>query len=210
MKILWLADYPLSRRPRKGPPPWVAALARVLRRNPHVALTVLGWSAELEEPLEEFDNDGIHFVCMRAPSVRNDIRSQYQTRIRHTAGYLRRHYQLYDFLRLRGPHLHFQAAPGLSGPLLLSLPELLAQCVPVLPGALSWGRLLRALARHYDLHYRPRLPGLPGAVAPAWLPLVPPSRTPHHPAGPAPTPPVELRATLAQVLRHIETRVRPN
>ena len=217
MNILWLADYPLPRRLCAAAPAWVAALARVLHRHPHVALTVLGWSTGLQAPLEELDHDGIHFVQLRAPSVRHDIRSQYQTRIRRVAGYLRRHYQHYDWLRLRGPQqLHFQAAPGLPGPLLLSLPELLAQCVPVRPGALSWRRLLCALAHHYDLHPQPRLPLLPGRRhstnpgIPAWPPPPPGGRVPPHAASPARTRAVELRATLAQVLRHAETRVRAN
>lgn len=171
MKILWLAAYPSPRITREHPVPWIVALAKLLGRDPRVQLTILSWSSDIEKPVEEFDHDGIHFIYLRSPTVRNDILSLYQTRIRRTASYLRRHCHRYDLLHLHGSELQFQvAAAGLPLPLLLSVQGLISECVKVLPGGVSWRRLLWALARFYEPKYLPRLPTLAG---PALLPAVP-------------------------------------
>jgi hypothetical protein len=170
MKILWLAAYPSPRITREHPVPWIVALAKLLSRDSRVQLTILSWSSDIEKPVEEFDHDGIHFIYLRSPTVRNDILSLYQTRIRRTASYLRRHCHRYDLIHLHGSELQFQvAAAGLPVPL-LSVQGLISECVKVLPGGLSWRRLLWSLARYYELKYLPRIPRLAG---PALLPATP-------------------------------------
>jgi glycosyltransferase involved in cell wall biosynthesis len=159
MKILWLAAYPSPRITREHPVPWIVALAKLLSRDSRVQLTILSWSSDIEKAVEEFDHDGIHFIYLRSPTVRNDILSLYQTRIRRTASYLRRHCHRYDLIHLHGSELQFQvAAAGLPVPLLLSVQGLISECVKVLPGGLSWRRLLWSLARYYELKYLPRIP----------------------------------------------------
>ena len=159
MKILWLAAYPSPLITREHPVPWVVTLAGLVSQHPQVELTILSWSADLAAATEEFNHQGIHFIYLRTPSVRFDILSLYQTRIRRTAEYLRRHGHRYDLIHLHGSELQFPAATaGLAVPLLLSVQGLISECVKVLPSGFSWRRLLWSLASFYERKYLPQVP----------------------------------------------------
>ena len=159
MKILWLAAYPSPRITREHPVPWVVTLARLVSQHPAVELTILSCNSGLQQPIEEFDHEGIHFIYLRTPAFRFDILSLYQTRIRRTAAYLHQHAHRYDLLHLHGSELQFPAATaGLAVPVLLSVQGLISECVKVLPGAFSWRRLLWNLAGYYERKYLPQVP----------------------------------------------------
>ncbi|MBF9236257.1 glycosyltransferase [Hymenobacter sp. BT683] len=159
MKILWLAAYPSPHITREHPVPWVVTLARLVSQHPTVELTILSWNWDLKHPVEEFNHQGIHFIYLRTPLSRFDILTLYQTRIRRTAAYLRRHCHRYDLIHLHGSELQFQAATaGLPVPVLLSVQGLVSECVKVLPGVFSWRRLLWNLAGYYERKYLPQVP----------------------------------------------------
>ncbi|WP_035563520.1 glycosyltransferase family 4 protein [Hymenobacter sp. IS2118] len=159
MKILWLAAYPSPRITREHPVPWIVTLADLLSRYPRVQLTILSWNPNQEQPVEELDNQGIHFIYLRTPTFRQDLLTLYRQRIAITASYLRQHAHHYDLLHLHGSELQFPAAAaGLDTPLLLSVQGLVSECVKWVPGLVSWRKVQWLLGGYYERKYLPLIP----------------------------------------------------
>lgn len=158
LSVLWLAPYPHPHDTHAHPVPWVVALAAHLARQPGLALTVLHWRPGAPQPVEEFEREGIRFVYLRTPSVRLDILTLYQWRIRLVRKYLRKHGGRYDLLHLHGSELQLPAiTAGLQLPQVLSVQGLVSQYPPFVPGRLSWLKVLWTLAGAYERRYLPAI-----------------------------------------------------
>lgn len=155
MKVLWLAPFP-HRSYAGHPAPWLTTLARALSRQPGFDLTVLNWEPALTQPVEEYEQDGIHFVYLKTPTTRQDLLSLYRQRIALTADYLRRYHRQYDVIHVHGSELQYQAAvAGLDRPVLLSVQGIISECLRVLPETLSLRRVFWTLASYYERKYVP-------------------------------------------------------
>lgn len=158
MKLLWLAPWPHPLDVDAHPVPWVGALADLLRQQPGVELTVLHWTAKIENSVEEFTRAGIRFIYLRVPSVRIDILTLYQRRIALVRAYLRRHARHYDLLHLHGSELQLPAmTAGLPLPQLLTVQGLVSQYPPYVPQTMSWLKVLWTLAGYYEQRYLPAI-----------------------------------------------------
>ena len=156
MKILWLAPYPHPLEPAAHPVPWVGTLAALLRQQPGVELTILNWTHRIEAAVDEFDRDGMHFIYLKVPTVRVDILTLYQRRIRLVRDYLRQHYQQYDVLHLHGSELQLPAmTAGLPAPKVLSVQGIVSEYARVVPKPFSMLKFLWTLAGYYEKKYLP-------------------------------------------------------
>jgi len=156
MKILWLAPYPHPLEPAAHPVPWVGTLAELLRRQPGVELTILNWTHRIKTPVDEFDRDGIHFIYLKVPTVRIDILTLYQLRIRIVRKYLRQHYPKYDVLHLHGSELQLPAmTAGLNAPQVLSVQGIVSEYAKVVPKRFSMLKFLWSMAGFYEKRYLP-------------------------------------------------------
>jgi glycosyltransferase involved in cell wall biosynthesis len=156
MKILWLAPYPHPLDTSAHPVPWVGTLANLLRREPSIELTILNWTPKLTSPIDEFDQDGIHFIYLKVPSVRLDILTLYQRRIAIVREYLRNHYEEYDLLHLHGSELQLPAmTAGLPIPMLLSVQGIVSEYAKVVPETFSMLKFLWTMAGYYERQYLP-------------------------------------------------------
>ena len=156
MKILWLAPYPHPLDAQAHPVPWVGALAEQLRWQPGLELTILHWTSKIRTATDEFERNGIRFVYLRVPSVRVDILTLYQRRIRLVRAWLRQHAARYDLLHLHGSELQLPAiTAGLPRPQLLSVQGLVSQYPPFVPSWRSWLKVLWTMAGYYERRYLP-------------------------------------------------------
>ena len=158
MKILWLAPYPHPLDAQAHPVPWVGALADLLKQQPGVELTVLNWTHRLATPVDKFEHDGIRFIYLKTPSVRNDILTFYRWRIALVKKYLQAHYHEYDLLHLHGSELQLPAMTAcLPVPQLLTVQGLVSQYPRFVPGLVSWLKVLWTLAGLYERRYLPAI-----------------------------------------------------
>ena len=156
LKILWLAPFPHPLETGGHPVPWVGTLANLLKERPEVELTVLNWSHCMTDSVDEFDADGIHFIYLKAPSVREDILTLYQWRIRLVRRYLRQHAHRYDLLHLHGSELQLPAmTAGLRVPVLLSVQGIVSEYAKVVPDTFSILKGLWTMAGLYERWYLP-------------------------------------------------------
>ena len=158
MKVLWLAPYPHPLEPSPHPVPWVGALADRLKQVPGLELTVFNWTHRIEGPVEEFDRDGIHFIYLKAPTVRRDILSLYLVRIGRVRRWLRAHAHHYDLLHLHGSELQLPAmTAGLVVPQLLSVQGIVSEYARKVPKTFSMLKFLWTLAGFYEVKYLPKI-----------------------------------------------------
>lgn len=158
LKVLWLAPYPHPLDPDAHPVPWVGALAELLKQRPEVELTILHWTSRIAAPAEEFARDGIHFIYLRTPTVRHDILTLYQRRIRLVRRYLRAHCHRYDLLHLHGSELQLPAmTAGLPVPQVLAVQGLVSQYPRFVPDPFSILKGLWTLAGYYERRYLPAI-----------------------------------------------------
>ncbi|TGE14039.1 glycosyltransferase family 4 protein [Hymenobacter elongatus] len=156
MKVLWLAAFPAPHEAHPAPVPWIFTLAELVSRHPEVELTILNFAEDITVPVDEFDNNGIHFIYLRVPRRRHDILSLYQWRIAIMAKYLRQHYHHYDLIHLHGSELQYQvASAGLDIPQLLSVQGLVSEYAKVVPNPVSKLKFLWMLAGYYECKYMP-------------------------------------------------------
>ncbi|OGX90308.1 glycosyltransferase [Hymenobacter coccineus] len=156
LKVLWLAPFPHPLETGGHPVPWVGTLANLLKKRPEVELTVLNWSHRIADPVDEFDADGIHFIYLKTPPVREDILTLYQRRIRLVRRYLRQHAHRYDLLHLHGSELQLPAmTAGLRVPTLLSVQGIVSEYAKVVPDSLSILKALWTMAGLYERWYLP-------------------------------------------------------
>ncbi|AMJ67894.1 glycosyltransferase family 4 protein [Hymenobacter sp. PAMC 26628] len=158
MKILWLAPYPHPLDTQAHPVPWVGALADLLKLEPGVELTILNWTHRLATPVDKFERDGIRFIYLKTPSVRDDILTLYRRRIALVKRYLQIHCREYDLLHLYGSELQLPAmTAGLPVPQLLTVQGLVSQYPRFVPGVVSWLKVLWTLAGRYERRYLPAI-----------------------------------------------------
>lgn len=156
LKVLWLANFPHPKAGHGHPVPWIAALAAALRQHPEVELSILNWESQLQEPVEEFDADGIHFIYLKAPAFRQDFLTLYTRRIRLTRRYLQQHHLQYDVIHLHGSEWQLQTVvKDLQRPVVLSVQGLVTECVRYLPQRWSRMRVFWELAGFYERRYLP-------------------------------------------------------
>jgi len=159
MKVLWLAPFPHPLETNGHPVPWVGALADLLSQRPEIELTILNWTHRIAEPVDEFDRNGIHFIYLRTPTVRHDILTLYQRRIRIMRAYLRAHCHRYDLLHLHGSELQLPAmTAGLPVPMLLSVQGIVSQYPRFVPDPFSILKGLWTMAGFYERRYLPAVP----------------------------------------------------
>ncbi|OON65687.1 glycosyltransferase family 4 protein [Hymenobacter sp. CRA2] len=158
MNVLWLAPFPHIRFPGTHAAPWLAALAAPLSRLPGVQLSVLNWDWGIEEDVDEYDHEGVHFIFLRAPRTTTDLLTCYQKRIAMMASYLRQHHHRYDVIHVHGSELQYQvAALQLQRPILLSVQGLVSECLKVLPEWFSLQRVLWTLSSYYESRTLPSI-----------------------------------------------------
>ena len=158
MRILWLAPYPHPLETGGHPVPWVGALADLLQRQPNVELTVLNWTHRIAEPIDEFERDGLRFIYLKTPSVRQDILGLYRRRIAIVRAYLQAHCHEYDLLHLHGSELQLPAmTAGLPVPQLLSVQGVVSEYAKLVPGLVSLLKVLWTLAGYYERRYLPAI-----------------------------------------------------
>jgi glycosyltransferase involved in cell wall biosynthesis len=156
MKILWLAPFPHPLDTAAHPVPWVGTLANLLKQVPGVELTVLNWTPRLTAPVEEFDRDGMHFIYLKTPPVRQDILTLYRPRIAIVRSYLQAHAHEYDLLHLHGSELQLPAmTAGLKVPMLLSVQGIVSVYARHVPNTFSMLKFLWTLAGLYERRYLP-------------------------------------------------------
>ncbi|HEX8328296.1 MAG TPA: glycosyltransferase family 4 protein [Hymenobacter sp.] len=156
MKILWLAPFPHPLDTAAHPVPWVGTLANLLKQVPGIELTVLNWTPRLTAPVEEFDRDGMHFIYLKTPPVRQDILTLYRRRIAIVREYLQAHAHAYDLLHLHGSELQLPAmTAGLAVPMLLSVQGIVSVYARHVPDPLSMLKFLWTLAGFYERRYLP-------------------------------------------------------
>jgi glycosyltransferase involved in cell wall biosynthesis len=158
MKVLWLAPYPHPLEPAAHPVPWVGTLANLLKQVPGLELTILNWTHRIAAPIDEFEREGMHFIYLKTPTVRNDILTLYQRRIAIVRQYLRTHYRAYDVLHLHGSELQLPAmTAGLDVPILLSVQGIVSEYARVVPNTFSMLKFLWTLAGYYERYYLPTI-----------------------------------------------------
>jgi glycosyltransferase involved in cell wall biosynthesis len=156
MKVLWLAPFPHPLDTAAHPVPWVGTLANLLKQAPGVELTVLNWTHRIETEVDEFTRDGIHFIYLRTPSVREDILTLYRRRIAIVRRYLQANYHAYDLLHLHGSELQLPAmTAGLPVPMVLSVQGIVSEYAKVVPKTFSMLKFLWTLSGLYERWYLP-------------------------------------------------------
>jgi glycosyltransferase involved in cell wall biosynthesis len=156
MKVLWLAPYPHPLETAAHPVPWVGTLANLLKQVPGLELTILNWTHRIEQPIDEFDRHGMHFIYLRTPTVRQDILTLYRPRIAIVKKYLQAHCHEYDVLHLHGSELQLPAMTvGLPVPMVLSVQGIVSEYAKVVPKTFSMLKFLWTLSGLYERWYLP-------------------------------------------------------
>lgn len=133
MKVLWLAPIPLVGDNDAHPAPWIKMLAsRLLLKG--IKLTILNYSSKIDRAIEERCFENIRIIYVKVPSLKIDLLTLYQIRIRIMRKFILSVIDEYELIHIHGTEHQYEVMVyGINVPTVISVQGILSEIIKIIP-----------------------------------------------------------------------------
>lgn len=158
MKVLWLAPVHYDQGQDVHPAPWISTLAKSLREDHQVELTIVNYEPRLPESRLSFEKEGITYTFLKTPVPKLDHLGFFRKRVKILKDYITEHRGSYDMIHVHGSEHQYEAAVHDSGiPYVLSMQGVMGECLKRLQKKWDYTHLSWWMSSIYERHYVAKL-----------------------------------------------------